>query len=181
MKGFSEARSPPVGGDAVTNNQGPQNGEVVVYEASDGEARVDVRLEGETVWLTQRQMGEVFGTTPENVVMHLRGIFASGELTEQATTKDFLVVQTEGKRKRSRRFGRRRRPRTNGSTASATRGREARRGREPRPSRWRCAGRSSLKWRCLKARWRHAAARPFSHGRPRRRIRLACAPRRHGR
>ena len=83
---------------AATNNQSPPKGEVVVYEASDGEARVDVRLEGETVWLTQRQMGEVFGTTPENVVMHLRGIFASEELAEQATTKDLLVVRTEGKR-----------------------------------------------------------------------------------
>ena len=98
MKGATEARSLQVGGDAVTNNQSPPNGEVVVYEASDGEARVDVRLEGETVWLTQRQMGEVFGTTPENVVMHLRNVFTSDELTERATTKDLLVVQTEGKR-----------------------------------------------------------------------------------
>ena len=95
---MKEARSPQVDGDAVTNNQAPPNGEVVVYEAADGEVRVDVRVEGETVWLTQRQMGEVFGTTPENVVMHLRGVFASEELTEQATTKDLLVVRTEGKR-----------------------------------------------------------------------------------
>ena len=82
----------------TSDNRNPPNGEVVVYEATNGEARVDVRLEGETVWLTQRQMGEVFGTTPENVVMHLRNIFASEELAEQATTKDLLVVQVEGKR-----------------------------------------------------------------------------------
>lgn len=82
----------------TNNNQNPPNGEVVVYEASNGEARVYVRLEGETVWLSQRQMGEVFGTTPENVLMHLRNIFASEELAEQATTKDLLVVQAEGKR-----------------------------------------------------------------------------------
>ena len=82
----------------TNSNHNPPNGEVVVYEAPSGEARVDVRLEGETVWLTQRQMGEVFRTTPENIVMHLRNIFASEELAEQATTKDLLVVQAEGKR-----------------------------------------------------------------------------------
>ena len=89
----------------MTNgHQRSPNGEVVVYEAPDGAARVDVRLDGETVWLTQRQIGEVFGTTPENVAMHLRGIFACEELAEQATTKDLLVVQTEGKRRVRRRL-----------------------------------------------------------------------------
>jgi hypothetical protein len=51
------------------------NGEVLVYEAADGSVRVDVRLDRETVWLTQRQMAELFGTTPENVLMHLKNIF----------------------------------------------------------------------------------------------------------
>lgn len=73
-------------------------GEVVVYESKDGEACVDVRLDEETVWLTQRQMAEVFQTTPENVLMHLRNIFSSGELEAEATTKSFLVVRKEGKR-----------------------------------------------------------------------------------
>jgi prophage maintenance system killer protein len=74
------------------------HGEVIVYEAPDGEARVDVRLEHDTVWLTQRQMSELFDTTPENVLMHLKNVFVDGELEETATAKDFLVVQTEGKR-----------------------------------------------------------------------------------
>ncbi len=73
-------------------------GEVLVYEAADGSARVDVRLDRGTVWLTQRQMAELFETTPENVLMHLKNIFAEGELDEPATAKDFLVVQTEGRR-----------------------------------------------------------------------------------
>ena len=68
--------------------------DVVVYEAPGGEARIDVRLDRETVWLTQRQMAELFGTTPENVLMHLRNVFSSGELEARATTKDFLVVST---------------------------------------------------------------------------------------
>lgn len=74
-------------------------GEVVVYETADGEVRVEVRLERETVWLTQRQMAELFDTTPENVLMHLSNIFGDGELEAAATAKDFLVVQTEGKRR----------------------------------------------------------------------------------
>ncbi len=73
-------------------------GEVLLYEAPDGQVRVDVRLEQETVWLTQRQVADLFDTTPENVLMHLRNVFDDGELEEAATAKDFLVVQTEGKR-----------------------------------------------------------------------------------
>ena len=72
--------------------------EIIIYEAPDGEVRVDVRLDHETVWLTQRQMSELFETTSENVLMHLSNIFKNDELEEMATTKDFLVVQSEGKR-----------------------------------------------------------------------------------
>ena len=74
-------------------------GEIAVYESGEGEVRVDVRLDRETVWLSQRQMAEVFGTTPENVQMHLRNIFTSGELEVDPTTKEFLVVRTEGRRR----------------------------------------------------------------------------------
>jgi hypothetical protein len=80
-----------------TQNNTP-GGEVVVYELADGSVRVDVRLEQDTVWLTQRQMSELFETTPENVLMHLKNIFGDGELDEAATAKEFLVVQTEGNR-----------------------------------------------------------------------------------
>ncbi len=76
----------------------PQDEKVVVYETPDGEMRVDVRLDQETVWLTQRQMSELFDTTPQNVLLHLRNVFASKELAESATIKDFLIVQTEGGR-----------------------------------------------------------------------------------
>jgi len=71
---------------------------IQIYRTKDGKACVDVRFEKETVWLTQRQMGEVFDTTPENVLMHLRNIYKTGELKKDATAKDFLVVRTEGKK-----------------------------------------------------------------------------------
>ena len=75
------------------------SGKIVVFEAPDGDVRVDVRLEEETVWLTQRQMAEVLDTTRNNVGMHLSGVHASGELAEEATTKDFWVVRQEGARR----------------------------------------------------------------------------------
>lgn len=82
----------------------PPGGEVLVYEAPDGGVRVEVKLERETVWLTQRQMSELFATTPENVLMHLKNIYADGELDEPATAKDFLAVRVEGKRQVQRRL-----------------------------------------------------------------------------
>ena len=80
------------------------SGEVAVYEDAGSEVRVEVRLDRETVWLTQRQMAEVFDTTPENVLMHLRNIFASEELEADATTKEILAVRTEGRRRVRRRL-----------------------------------------------------------------------------
>ena len=79
-------------------------GEIAAYESAEGKVRVDVRLERETVWLTQRQMAQVFGTTPENVLIHLRNIIASGELEAEATAKELLVVRTEGRRRVRRRL-----------------------------------------------------------------------------
>ena len=74
-------------------------GEVLVYEAPDGGVRVEVRLDRNTVWLTQRQMADLFDTSTDNVGLHLKNIFADSELEEAATTEDFSVVQAEGKRR----------------------------------------------------------------------------------
>ena len=76
-------------------------GEVVTYN-QDGMPQLEVWLEDETIWLTQRQMGELFGCTLENVIQHLKNIYDEEELAEEATTKEFLVVRFEGKRKVSR-------------------------------------------------------------------------------
>ncbi|KJS74861.1 MAG: virulence protein RhuM/Fic/DOC family protein [Serpentinimonas sp.] len=75
---------------------------IVIFEA--GDQPVQVRLEGETVWLTQRQIAEAFSTTPENILMHLKNIFSDNELDEMATAKEILVVQTEGSRQVKRRL-----------------------------------------------------------------------------
>ncbi len=75
------------------------SGEVIVYDTPGGGVRVEVRLDRDTVWLTQRQMAGLFDTTPENVLMHLKNVFADKELEEGATAKDFLVVQAEAGRR----------------------------------------------------------------------------------
>jgi len=72
----------------------PENrSEIILYESEDGRTRLDVRTDGETVWLTQAQMAELFQTTPQNVTMHIQSLYAEGELAEAATCKDYLQVR----------------------------------------------------------------------------------------
>ncbi|MDX9906493.1 MAG: virulence RhuM family protein [Bacteroidales bacterium] len=72
--------------------------EILLYQTEDGQSKVEVRLENETVWLTQAQMVELFQTTKQNISLHVRNIFQEGELEEDLTVKDYLTVQTEGNR-----------------------------------------------------------------------------------
>jgi len=78
------------------------SGEFILYQTEDGETRIDVRMEQETVWLTQRDMAELFQTTVPNINQHLSTIFEEGELDRAATIKRYLIVQTEGNREVSR-------------------------------------------------------------------------------
>lgn len=76
--------------------------EIIIYQTQDGQTKIDVRIENETVWLTQNQMAELFQTTKQNISLHIKNIFEEGELTEASTVKDYLTVQNEGSRKVSR-------------------------------------------------------------------------------
>ena len=82
------------------------NSQIIIYQTENGETKLEVRLENETVWLTQKLMAELFQTTPQNITIHLKNIFEEGELDEKATCKDYLQVQMEGGRKvkRKQRF-----------------------------------------------------------------------------
>ena len=80
----------------------PARGQFLVYQAEDGRMRIEVRLENETAWLTQSQMAELFQTTIPNVSMHIRNVYAEGELQAAATVKEFLIVRPEGNRQVSR-------------------------------------------------------------------------------
>lgn len=72
-------------------------GECLLYQTVDGRARIQVRFEDGTVWLSQRQMGELFQTTVANVNTHLRNIFADGELAPEAVVKESLITANDGK------------------------------------------------------------------------------------
>ena len=72
--------------------------EIIVYQPEGGEFHIEVRVENETVWLTQAQMAELFGSAPQNITMHIKNIYQEGELLKNPTCKDFLQVAREGNR-----------------------------------------------------------------------------------
>jgi hypothetical protein len=82
-------------------SEAPQSS-IVLYRTEDGRTRIQCRFEDETIWLTQAQIAELFQVTPQNVTLHLKAIFADGELPESATCKDYLQVRQEGARQISR-------------------------------------------------------------------------------
>ncbi len=71
--------------------------EIILYQP-DSTIRLEVKVENETVWLTQQQMAELFQATKQNISLHIRNIYKEGELEEKATVKEYLTVQKEGKR-----------------------------------------------------------------------------------
>ncbi|WP_286955105.1 MULTISPECIES: RhuM family protein [Corynebacterium] len=72
------------------------SGEVLLYQRDDGTPDIEVRLEQETVWMCQRQIAELFGTTRENITLHLHNVFDEGELVESVTSKESSLVRSEG-------------------------------------------------------------------------------------
>ncbi len=79
-----------------------ENGSQIVLYQPDESIRLEVKLEQETVWLTQSQMTELFHTTRNNITMHIRNIFKEGELEEKAVCKDFLRTAADGKKYRTK-------------------------------------------------------------------------------
>lgn len=74
-----------------------EKGEIVLYQP-DNSVRLEVRLEDETVWLTQQQMAELFSTTRNNITLHIGNIFKEGELEENSVRKESLLTAADGKR-----------------------------------------------------------------------------------
>ena len=79
-------------------------GEVLIYRTVDGETRLDVRLENDSVWLTQAQIAQLFGTEKPAISKHIRNIFRSGELEREATISILETVRQEGARSVKRRI-----------------------------------------------------------------------------
>ncbi|MBR1608143.1 MAG: virulence RhuM family protein [Kiritimatiellae bacterium] len=84
----------------------PSETPVVLYQTEDGTVRVSALVQDETLWLTQAAMAALFDVAPQNITYHLKQVYESDELREEATCKEILQVQNEGGRKvsRSRKF-----------------------------------------------------------------------------
>ena len=81
----------------------PPHGAFQLYQSEDGHTRIVCRFENETLWLSQALMAELFQTTTQNITLHLKSIYAEGELAEEATCKEYLQVRSEGGREVQRR------------------------------------------------------------------------------
>ena len=71
---------------------------IIIYQLEDGKTKIDVKLEDETVWLSQQQMADLYDTTKQNISSHIKNIFDEEELSENSTVKEFLTVRKEGNR-----------------------------------------------------------------------------------
>ena len=85
----------------MTNEIAPQQGEIILYQP-DETVRLEVRLEDDTVWLTQAQMAELFQTTRNNITLHIGNVYKEEELSPVSNSKESLLVQTEGNRQVTR-------------------------------------------------------------------------------
>ena len=81
-----------------------ENSDIIIYQTADGQTQIDVQMDGETVWLSQAQMVELFQTTKQNVSLHIKNVFKEGELEENAVVKDFLTTAADGKNYRTKHF-----------------------------------------------------------------------------
>jgi hypothetical protein len=76
----------------------PKNSELILYQTEDGKTRLEVHLEGDTVWLSQKLLSDLFQKDVRTINEHIRNIFEEGELLPEANIRKFRIVQTEGKR-----------------------------------------------------------------------------------
>ena len=76
--------------------------QIVLFRSSDGAVSLPVQFEADTLWLSRMQMADLFGVTPQNITLHLKNVYKSGELQEEATRKESLLVQVEGRRQIAR-------------------------------------------------------------------------------
>ncbi len=81
----------------VENGFSPERTEIIMYRTEDGLTKIDVRMEDETVWLTQAQMAELFQTTKQNISLHISNCFREGELQENSVVKESLTTAADGK------------------------------------------------------------------------------------
>jgi len=90
------AEKPGSGREILANSR--DKAEIMIYQPDDNSISFEVRMEDETVWLTQNQMVELFNSSKQNISLHINNIFKEGELKPESTVKEYLTVQREGQR-----------------------------------------------------------------------------------
>ena len=83
-------------------NENNPDSELLFYTTEDGSSKIEVRMENETVWLSQAQMVELFQTTKQNISLHIRNVFSEGELDENSVVKEYLTAAADGKKYRTK-------------------------------------------------------------------------------
>lgn len=83
----------------MTSQDNKPKGEILFYQTEDGSTRIDVRLQDETLWLTQMQMAELFQKDKRTISEHITNVYEEGELLQETTFRNFRSVQKEGNRK----------------------------------------------------------------------------------
>ena len=80
------------------------NSDIIIYQSGDGQTKVDVRIDGETVWLSQAQMVELFQTSKQNISLHIQNVFKEGELEENSVVKEYLTTAADSKKYKTKFF-----------------------------------------------------------------------------
>ena len=75
-----------------------EENQIVIYQGEDGQNQVDIKFDGDTIWLSQAQMAEIFEKDSDTIGLHLKNIFKTGELDQNTTTEESSVVRKEGRR-----------------------------------------------------------------------------------
>ncbi len=80
------------------------NNQITIYETEDGKARIEVRFEHENVWLTQKLMSILFDCSTDNISLHLKNIFAEGELDQNSVTEEYSITASDGKNYKTKHY-----------------------------------------------------------------------------
>jgi hypothetical protein len=75
-----------------------KNNQIIIYNTEDGETKIEVKMENETVWLSQKQMAELFDKDRKTITEHIQNVFKEGELTENSVCREFQHTATDGKK-----------------------------------------------------------------------------------
>ena len=75
----------------------PQGGGILIYQTEGGQTKLEVRLEGETLWLSQADLSRLYQTTKQNISLHIQNVYEEGELDENSVVKEYLTTAADGK------------------------------------------------------------------------------------